>query len=80
MAMTTQCIGGTVDPYVYSRGRELQTLGVLYLGDIFPETAYVKLLWALNQAGEPAKVKELLTRDVAGEFGQARALAAGGPP
>jgi glutamyl-tRNA(Gln) amidotransferase subunit D len=68
VAMTTQCLEGNVDPYVYTTGRELLRSGVLYLDDLLPETAYVKLLWALGHASAPEDVRALLLRDRAGEF------------
>ncbi|MGA9839319.1 MAG: Glu-tRNA(Gln) amidotransferase subunit GatD [Thermoplasmata archaeon] len=68
VAMTTQCLEGNADPFVYSTGRELQRAGVLYLGDLLPETAYAKLLWALGHATEAKAVEALLLADVAGEF------------
>ncbi|MDE1819781.1 MAG: Glu-tRNA(Gln) amidotransferase subunit GatD [Euryarchaeota archaeon] len=74
VGMTTQCQEGEVDPFVYSRGRELLRAGVAYLGDISPETAYVKLLWALGRSRDPAAVRELLLREVAGEYAATRGL------
>jgi glutamyl-tRNA(Gln) amidotransferase subunit D len=68
VAMTTQCLAGNADPFVYATGRELQRAGVVYLGDLLPETAYAKLLWALGHASEPRAVEALLLSDVAGEF------------
>ncbi|MGI0129496.1 MAG: Glu-tRNA(Gln) amidotransferase subunit GatD [Thermoplasmata archaeon] len=68
VAMTTQCLEGSADPFVYATGRELQRAGVLYLGDLLPEVAFVKLLWALAHASEPKAVEALLLSDVAGEF------------
>ncbi len=68
VGMTTQCLEGRVDPYVYATGRELERAGVLYLDDLLPETAYAKMLWALGHASDPVRVAELLRRDRAGEF------------
>jgi len=68
VAMTTQCLEGNVEPFVYSTGRELLRSGVIYLGDLLPETAYVKMVWALGHASEPEEVAKLLARDRAGEF------------
>jgi glutamyl-tRNA(Gln) amidotransferase subunit D len=68
VAMTTQCLEGNVDPFVYATGRELQRAGVVYLGDLLPEVAYVKLLWALGHSSDPKAVEALLLSDVAGEF------------
>ncbi|HTW39430.1 MAG TPA: Glu-tRNA(Gln) amidotransferase subunit GatD [Thermoplasmata archaeon] len=77
IAMTTQCLEGNADPFVYSTGRELQRAGVVYLGDLLPETAYAKLLWALGHSSDPKAVEALLLSDVAGEF-HWRHLAPGG--
>jgi len=68
IAMTTQCLEGNVDPFVYATGRELQRAGVLYLGDLLPEVAFVKLLWALGHASDPKAVEALMLSEVAGEF------------
>ncbi len=68
VAMTTQCLEGGADPYVYATGRELLRAGALYLDDLLPETAYAKLVWALGHADDPGRIKALLTQDRAGEF------------
>ncbi|MGC2290194.1 MAG: Glu-tRNA(Gln) amidotransferase subunit GatD, partial [Thermoplasmata archaeon] len=74
VAMTTQCLGGGTDPYVYSTGRELVRTGVVYLDDLLPETAYAKMLWALGQSEDPARVRALLLEDQVGEFVKRRRL------
>lgn len=74
LAMTTQCFEGEVDPFVYSRGRELLQAGVVYLGDASPETAYVKMMWALSRSRDPVVVRRHLLQNVAGEFGERREL------
>jgi glutamyl-tRNA(Gln) amidotransferase subunit D len=68
VAMTTQCLGGRADPYVYSTGRELLKAGVLYLDDLLPETAYAKLVWALGHSDTPEGVQRLLHLPRAAEF------------
>jgi glutamyl-tRNA(Gln) amidotransferase subunit D len=72
VAMTTQCLEGRVDPFVYATGRRLLEAGVLYLDDLLPETAYAKLLWALGRATDAGDVRELLLRDRVGEFHRRR--------
>jgi glutamyl-tRNA(Gln) amidotransferase subunit D len=67
VAMTTQCLEGVADPFVYATGRELSRAGVVYLGDMLPETAYTKLLWALGRSRDPVAVRELLLTPRAGE-------------
>ncbi|MCI4347819.1 MAG: asparaginase domain-containing protein, partial [Thermoplasmata archaeon] len=78
VAMTTQCLSGGTDPYVYATGRELVREGVVFLGDLLPETAYAKMLWALGQSEDPARVRAILLEDIAGEFVHRRRLE-GGP-
>jgi glutamyl-tRNA(Gln) amidotransferase subunit D len=68
VGMTTQCLEGGTDPYVYATGRELLRAGVTYLGDLLPEVAYVKLLFALGRTKDPAELRALLLADWAGEF------------
>ncbi len=65
--MTSQCINGRVDLNVYDTGRDLLAAGVIPLEDMLAETALVKAMWALGNATSPAKAKELMTSDVAGE-------------
>lgn len=59
VGITTQCVYGRVDPYVYSNLRTLNAAGVVYLEDMLSETAYVKLGWVLGHE-EWAKNKEIV--------------------
>lgn len=65
-----QTLYGRLNPNVYSPGRKLQETGVVYLEDILPETAFVKLGWVLahkewrGTSVTPVKMKE----NIAGEF------------
>jgi glutamyl-tRNA(Gln) amidotransferase subunit D len=68
VCMTSQCLFGRVDGYVYSNGRELLDAGVIFLEDMLPETAFVKLGWVLGHHGWKTKVKEKMLENVAGEF------------
>ncbi|MGA7923319.1 MAG: Glu-tRNA(Gln) amidotransferase subunit GatD [Thermoplasmata archaeon] len=68
VVMTTQCLEGSVDPYVYATGRELVRSGVTFVDDLLPETAYVKLLWALGTSRDPVEVRHWMTTDLVGEF------------
>jgi len=63
-----QTIYGRLDPYVYSPGRKLAEAGVIFLEDMLPETAYVKLGWVLGHTSYPAKVKEMMLENYAGEI------------
>ena len=53
---------------VYSKGRELQELGVISGKDMLPETAFVKLSWLLGNY--PKQVKELIGKNLRGEINE----------
>jgi len=70
VCMTTQCTFGRVDGYVYSSGRELVDAGVIFLEDMLPETALVKLGWVLGHYGWKGKSKEKMLEEVALELNE----------
>jgi len=76
VAMTSQCIWGRVHMDVYSAGRDLQRIGVLPLGDMLPETALVKMMWAFGQEKDPNAVTQIMLTNVANEFSERRPLEA----
>jgi len=63
-----QALYGRLDPYVYSPGRKLMEAGVVFLNDILPETAYVKLGCMLGREKDKEKVKKLMLQNIANEF------------
>ncbi|MEM4625763.1 MAG: Glu-tRNA(Gln) amidotransferase subunit GatD [Candidatus Pacearchaeota archaeon] len=66
-----QTIYGRLDPLVYSVGREIKKVGVIYLEDILPETAFVKLCWILGNKSlskDKETIYSNLLRNIAGEF------------
>jgi glutamyl-tRNA(Gln) amidotransferase subunit D len=65
--MTSQTIWGRVDMNVYSTGRDLIEIGVTPLDDMLPETALVKLSWALANSTKD-EVPRLMTTPIAGEI------------
>jgi glutamyl-tRNA(Gln) amidotransferase subunit D len=66
--VTTQCFHGSVNLNVYSTGRDMLAAGAIPLGDMLPETAYVKLMWAMGQTDDPAEVKKIMLTNIAGEL------------
>ena len=74
VVMTSQCLYGTVNMNVYSTGRLLQDAGVISGMDMTPETAYVKLAWALGQSDDLDKVKEIIQTNIAGELNESSSL------
>lgn len=66
-----QTIYGTLNPNVYSSGRDLQKTGLIFLKDILSEVAFVKLGWVLGHKSwirDKEKVKEKMLENVSGEF------------
>jgi glutamyl-tRNA(Gln) amidotransferase subunit D len=63
-----QTLYGRLDPLVYSPGRKLMKAGVVFLEDMLPETALVKLGHVLAKTKEPNKIKKLMLTNIAGEI------------
>lgn len=66
-----QTINGRLNPNVYSKGREIEKTGVIYLEDMLSETAFVKLGWILGHKAwyyDPAKIKEKMLENISHEF------------
>jgi glutamyl-tRNA(Gln) amidotransferase subunit D len=68
VAMTSQCIFGRTDLNVYRSGVELLAAGVIPCEDMLPETALVKLMWALANSKDGDAAKSLLLTPIAGEI------------
>jgi len=68
-----QTLYGRLDPLIYSPGRELQKIGVIYLEEMISSTALVKLGWVLGHrrwAKNKEKVKEMMLYNFTGEIGK----------
>jgi len=65
-----QTLYGRLDPLVYSPGRKLLETGVIFLEDMLPETALVKLGWVIakTQGKDKEKIKELMLTNINKEF------------
>lgn len=71
--MTRRTISGMTNLNIYTPGRKLREAGVLGHGlDCTPETAYVKLAWALSHHKDD--VAQVMESNVAGEYLPARDL------
>lgn len=78
VGMTSQCIFGRVNMNVYSTGRDLQSLGVIPLGDMLPETAYIKMMWSLGQVDDIEDAIGLMRQNLAGEYTERTVYGEGG--
>ncbi len=58
--MTLQTLWGYVHMFVYDTGRDLMAMGIIPLGNMLPEVAWVKLGWVLGQTSNYDKVKEMM--------------------
>jgi glutamyl-tRNA(Gln) amidotransferase subunit D len=67
--IASQTIYGRTHPLVYTNLRKLSIgLGCIFAEDMLPETAYVKLGWALGHGYEPDKIREVMHANIAGEI------------
>ena len=70
VAFATQCLYGSVDPFVYEAARQMYSLGVVYCRDLLPETAYVKLGWVLGHTKKAEEAKKMMLQNIAGEYNE----------
>ncbi len=68
LGMTSQCIDGTVRMTVYESGRDLLNLGMTPLGNMIPETALVKAMWALGNSKTIEEMEKMMKENIAMEF------------
>lgn len=66
IGMTSQCLNGRVHPFVYRALRTGYQLGVTFLDDMLPETAFIKLGWVLGN--HPDEVEKVMKTNLAGEI------------
>lgn len=74
IGMTSQTIWGSVRMTVYSTGRDLLRLGVVPLGDMLSETAFVKASWLAGQGLGPGDLASSMARNLRGEMAARRVL------
>ncbi|MEK6921617.1 MAG: Glu-tRNA(Gln) amidotransferase subunit GatD, partial [Nanoarchaeota archaeon] len=71
VVMSTQTIYGAVHPLVYTNLRKVSIeAGAIYVHDMLPDVAYIKLCWVLGQTKSYEKVKELMLTNIAGEINE----------
>ncbi len=68
VGITSQCLYGSTNSDVYSNLRILKKAGAVYLKDMLPETAFVKLGWVLGHTKQSVKIKEEMLKNYAREM------------
>ncbi len=68
MYMTVQTLWGYAHMYVYDTGRDLMAKGIIPAENMLPETAYIKLGWALGQTNDREEVKKLMLTPINDEI------------
>jgi len=66
--MTLQTLWGYVHMFVYDTGRDLVAQGIIPLGNMLPEVAWVKLGWVMGQTQDPKKVEEMMLKPINDEI------------
>ncbi len=70
VVVAPQTLYGKLDPLVYSNGREFLKTGAIFLKDILPETAFVKLGWVLANKELNKNAKRNLEENFSREFSE----------
>jgi len=70
LGMTSQCIDGRVGMTVYESGRDLLDLGIVPLGNMIPEVALVKVMWAMGNSQNRDEVKKIMLKNIASELSE----------
>ncbi len=70
VGIASSVLYGKVHPSVYANLRKVSATGALYLDDMLPETAWVKLGWVLGHEKKADKIKERMLENVAHEFNE----------
>ncbi len=74
VVVTSQCLNGRTNLNVYNTGRDMLAAGAVTVWDMLPETAYVKLMWALANTKSAEAAKAVMQTPLAGEMGDRREL------
>jgi glutamyl-tRNA(Gln) amidotransferase subunit D len=74
VVITSQCLNGRTNLNVYNTGRDMLSAGVITVWDMLPETAYVKLMWALANTSSIEEAKDLMRTPLAGEMSDRRTI------
>lgn len=74
VVLTSQCLNGRTNLNVYNTGRDMLKAGAITVLDMLPETAYVKLMWALANTDSVEAAKEVMQTPLANEMSDRRTI------
>ena len=74
VVLSCQCLNGRTNLNVYNTGRDMLKAGAITVLDMLPETAYVKLMWALANSDSVEQAKEIMQTPLAGEMSDRRVI------
>jgi len=74
VVITSQCLNGRTNLNVYNTGRDMISAGAISVMDMLPETAYVKLMWALANSDGAEEAKRIMMTPLAGEMSDRRVV------
>ena len=71
VVIASQTLYGAVHPFVYTNLRKLSVeRKCIFVHDMLPEVAYIKLAWVLARAQEYAVIKHMMQTSIAGEISE----------
>jgi glutamyl-tRNA(Gln) amidotransferase, subunit D len=74
VVVTSQCLNGRTNLNVYNTGRDMLSAGAISVLDMLPETAYVKLMWALANSDNVEEAKKMMVTPLADEMDDRRTI------
>lgn len=74
VVLTSQCLNGRTNLNVYNTGRDMLKAGAVTVLDMLPETAYVKLMWALANSDSVEAAKAVMQTPLANEMSDRRTI------
>ena len=69
VAVGSQCLYEGSDFSLYEVGRQVLDCGVIETGNMTSEAAVTKLMWALGQYDNPARIHSVMKTNLLGELG-----------
>jgi len=68
MYMSVQTLWGYAHMFVYDTGRDMMAKGIIPTWNMLPETAYMKLSWALGQTNDAEEIKNIMLTSINDEI------------